>query len=316
MRSHPAIGESIYFLDRLQHLAAGELPYKQFEFAYGPFLLYLPLATAYLFRLSLADGYYISWIAEFALGILLIYGCVSLLPAQPTRKNIMFLLLTFSWWAGPLSFGENYTPFRFFLPPFLCLLACRRISSSIAATRTALELLVGEAVILLVSPELAVAFGGATILYVLLRYLSSRAARHLRVLGLFVLGSAPLFWGAAETGPSADSSLHEPWWIQLSPPARHAAHPRDRPSTRSFLRLRQHTPNPALLRARRVPHPARPLHASGRLRPIRHRSFHHRQHWHANGCLDHSVVLPTPLAVCRVVLRSPSALPPSTPNPL
>jgi len=259
MRSHPAIGESIYFLDRLQHLAAGELPYKQFEFAYGPFLLYLPLATAYLFRLSLADGYYISWIAEFALGILLIYEmCLSSSRAAGAEEHhVSPAYLQLVGWPALIRRELHTLPFlssAFSLlagmPPNLLLHRCHTNRSGVARRGSSDSSRLPRA--------------------------SNRLWR-----GDYTLRSAPvsLFaccspsagsWtlcsrvctsllGSCRNRPSADSSLHEPWWIQLSPPARHAAHPRDRPSTRSFLRLRLRTPNPALLRARRVPHPARPL---------------------------------------------------------
>src|ERR1039457_4838142 len=46
------IGEAPYFLDRLDHLSRGLLPYRQFEFAYGPLMLYPEAWTARLLHLS------------------------------------------------------------------------------------------------------------------------------------------------------------------------------------------------------------------------------------------------------------------------
>ena len=191
-RSHPAMGEATYFLDRLQHLQNGQVPYLQFDFPYGPLILYLPLWASWLFRVSIADSYYICWILENIVGVALIYQCARLLPATQTQKNNIFFAMACTWWAGPLTFGHNYTPFRFFLGPFLCLLAARRITSQTAPLRFAFEALLAETLLLLVSPEQAIAFCGAIVLFLLISVVQTRVFSLFIPLGVFAAGSVTL----------------------------------------------------------------------------------------------------------------------------
>ena len=189
IRAHPAMSEAMYLLDRLQHLQAGELPFLQFEFAYGPLLLYAPLLISRVCHVSVSDAYYISWIVEYVVGVAIVYGAVALLPVSRSQKNVIFLLLACSWWAGPLSFGCNYTPIRYFLAPLLALVGARRIRSQASPFGVSVELLIGEVLVLLVSPEQALAFVAAILVFTGYCYFRSRSSR-LIVTGLaFALGS-------------------------------------------------------------------------------------------------------------------------------
>lgn len=189
IRAHPAMSEAMYFLDRLQHLETGRLPFAGFEFAYGPLLLYVPLFVSRVFPLSISDAYYVSWIGEYVVGVAIIYGAVALLPAPKPQKNVIFLLLACSWWAGPLSFGCNYTPFRYFLAPLLALAVVQRIRSQANPLRVGVELLLGEVLVLLVSPEQAIAFLAATLVFTGYCYLRSRSFRLVATAVVFAVGS-------------------------------------------------------------------------------------------------------------------------------
>jgi len=189
VRAHPAMNEAIYLLDRLQQLESGRLPFAEFEFAYGPLLLYVPLLVSRALHMSVSDAYYISWIAEYGVGVAIVYGTVAMLPALRAQKNVIFLLLACSWWAGPLSFGCNYTPIRYFLAPLLALAATRRIASQRGGVRVGLELLAGLGLVLLVSPEQALAFCGAMLVFLVLAWWHERSLRLVGVATVFALGS-------------------------------------------------------------------------------------------------------------------------------
>ena len=199
-RAHPAMNEAVYFLDRLQHLVQGRAPYMQFEFPYGPLLLYFPLALAHLFHVSIMDAYYLSWIVQMVAGVWLIYGCVRLLPSAPAHKNAIFLILVLTWGASLLSFGVNYTPFRFFLAPFFGLLAARRFASGSKRAGTVLWLLCGVAALLLVSPEQAIALLGALTLFLLLLSVQTRAGVPLLQAGVLLAGAIPCLVVANRVG--------------------------------------------------------------------------------------------------------------------
>ncbi len=197
VRPRFATEEAIYFLDRLQHLARGQKIYLDFEFAYGPLLLYPPLLLSKLLHLSLADGYYAAWLIEFLLGVLLLWQIVARLPLPPHLRTPIFVITALTWWAGILNFGLNSTPARFALAPFLCLVVLPYFSTPTSAHRGALYALASEFLLLLVSPEQAVAFAAATVLYLLF---FGRSGRRRSPSFLFVAGSGPLLLLARHAG--------------------------------------------------------------------------------------------------------------------
>ncbi len=199
VRPRFATEEAIYFLDRLEHLARGQTLYRDFEFAYGPLLLYPPLLLSRLLHLSPADGYYAAWLLEFLLGVLLLWHIVARLPLPPPLRTPIFAITALTWWAGILNFGLNSTPARFALAPFLCLLVLPHLSAPTSALRRALYALASELLLLLVSPEQAVAFAAATILYLLL-FLTPGRRRSPALLLVFVAGSALLLFLAQRAG--------------------------------------------------------------------------------------------------------------------
>ena len=58
----PYVAEAGYFLKRIDRVIAHARPYTEFEFSYGPALLYLPLCFHNLFRTSLLNSYLLSLI--------------------------------------------------------------------------------------------------------------------------------------------------------------------------------------------------------------------------------------------------------------
>ena len=123
-------------------------------------------------------------------GVVLIYFIVTRLPASFAKKNIIFFLLGAPWWPGPVSFGLNYTPLRFFLAPALCLFAIPQISAEVPSMpRAVVTLAASEALLLLVSPEQAIAFCCAIGLFIGLASLRDRSSRLLTLFAGFASSS-------------------------------------------------------------------------------------------------------------------------------
>ena len=67
IRSGFPLGEALFSIDRMQMLASGLRPFRDFEFPYGPLQLYAPFEVARRFHLSLPRGYALWWIVEWVL---------------------------------------------------------------------------------------------------------------------------------------------------------------------------------------------------------------------------------------------------------
>lgn len=151
--------ESIYLIDRVKLLKEGRIPYKQFEYAYGASFLYGPACIARWFHLSLGDGYGIFWVALVLLGTYLLYRCIVWVDLRNGAQRSIFLL----FWAFSVlnlfTFGITYSLFRYVLPCFLALVLYRKLAGTERSQIAALLLPAPMyALLVLVSPELAVAF--------------------------------------------------------------------------------------------------------------------------------------------------------------
>ena len=108
-------GEMSYFINRLDLLLIGHLPYYGFPFYYGPGMLYPPY---YLYKaghgaLSVEEAYAAVLMAHWAAGLFLLGYCVRrLFPAG--RRLLAFWVFALILLNPTL--GYNYTPFRYLLP--------------------------------------------------------------------------------------------------------------------------------------------------------------------------------------------------------
>ncbi|HEY3927318.1 MAG TPA: hypothetical protein VGL89_02980 [Candidatus Koribacter sp.] len=170
--------ESTYFLHRLNLLAAGRVPYREFEFAYGAALLYGPLWLARALHVSLAQGYYWFWIATVVAGNALLFESLRMagderedphpskpkpgLPGTPDRRGIFWVFYAISLF-GILTTGLNYTLLRFVLPLYAAAWVERTRAKNFGA---ACAVALGATLVLLViSPEMAVGFAIGSLIY-------------------------------------------------------------------------------------------------------------------------------------------------------
>lgn len=187
-----AFYESGYFIDRLQLLLAGRHIYTQFEFIYGPLLLYIPAWFCHLFALSAAGGYYAFWTFTLLAGTVMLWQIVQgfeldgITIAASTRARIFILLWCYQLLQVATT-GLNYSVFRVVLP-FAVLLWLYRTVNQGHRARAFFIAVLGLALLLATSPEQGFAFSFATLFYLpLLRW-----ARRTPLLGAWLL-LLPLF---------------------------------------------------------------------------------------------------------------------------
>lgn len=195
-------GESVYFNDRLRLVLEGHLPYRDFEYAYGAGLLYVPALLVWLLHLPPGDAYGMVWIAASLAGVWLLYLTLRAVAEQPGAQRPIFLL----FWAYSLSalccLGLNYTLFRFVLPCWLATVLHKRLFATQdagSATAALLILVPSYLLLLLVSPELAIAFAFGMLIYVA-RYGRLTRRPNALAFGSAVAAVAVISWLALRLG--------------------------------------------------------------------------------------------------------------------
>ncbi len=117
--------EGNYFLLRIDRLSLGQEPYKDFEYAYGILLIYLPKIITDLFHFPTSvAGYYISLIFLNTIGIYFLYYVLNSFNVDKTKKRIIFFSIGLA--CIPLTLGMNYILIRF-ITPIACLFFLSRI---------------------------------------------------------------------------------------------------------------------------------------------------------------------------------------------
>ena len=103
--------ESAYFLPQMERiLRFGDMPYRDFEFAYGPLLAYLPASLASVVRPAEA-AYYFAIDLTMIAGLWMLWSAIAWLEFSTTWKICIYAILT-SCVLNP-SLGMNYTMLRF-----------------------------------------------------------------------------------------------------------------------------------------------------------------------------------------------------------
>jgi hypothetical protein len=155
---HGLEGESIYFYDRLAQLATGKVIYRQFEFAYGPLLLYLPFWTGKLLHLDLIRGYIVCWMAFWFIGVWLLYVIVNAVDIPSPYRTILFLIFAVDQAQSLWPEGLNYTPVRGVLAAAVAVLVYRSYHKGYSLNLVAAASVAGAALVSAISPEHGIAF--------------------------------------------------------------------------------------------------------------------------------------------------------------
>ena len=164
-------GESFYLIDRIWLLHIGRVPYRDFEFAYGPAQLYGPLLLQRALHFTIPQAYYLFWASSYLLGTYFLFKSIDRIDFPSAAKPWIFAFLFGAGLFAIIRMGTNYTFLRYALPIYLVLQIQRRFRDS-RATSMIVDVAVGAAfcaILILLSPETAVAFAFAALLILALR---------------------------------------------------------------------------------------------------------------------------------------------------
>lgn len=171
--------EANYQIDRVWLLEQGKQPYVDFEYAYGAGLLYGPMLLQRIFRVDVAQGYYIFFLLTLVAGTFIFFKLIATCNYPSNLGNKIFLLIYIPGSISILAMGTNYTFLRFasplyFISVYQGMLFEPGYRSFIRSSLTAAFF---TAVLILISPETSLAFVFACpILYVLCAPFASRRA--------------------------------------------------------------------------------------------------------------------------------------------
>lgn len=162
-------GESAYFFKRIDRLLLGQVPYIDFEYAYGPLFLYLPLITYKILSvigIDLKLAYYITFLFLSFLGIIFLFWFIEETNLKYNHKLILFYSISFS--ALPLTMGLQYVLLRC-VTPLVSLLYFDKI---IKKDKTGMAIISIAAILLLafnlsISSEIFIVFFVSLIVYLL-----------------------------------------------------------------------------------------------------------------------------------------------------
>ena len=117
----PPAAEAYYFLDRMYPLATGMVPYRDFEFLYGPLLVYIPHWTARLLSAPLYPVYLLVFLAFQLTGLGMLWKITGIAKVPVPTKTLAFYCLA-AVTLPNLSLGLQYTLPRY-LTAFCAILA-------------------------------------------------------------------------------------------------------------------------------------------------------------------------------------------------
>jgi len=158
-------GESSYEIDRIWLTSIGRRPYFDFEWPFGAGLIYGPLALHRWFALTIPQSDYLFWIGNCLLGVWLLWATINAVNFPSERKTSVFLLLLVAWFPAIMNTGTHYTLTRYVLPLFFIVIVQAQIRRGTppAYLFAALQILIVTTVLLLYSPEVAIAFALTTV---------------------------------------------------------------------------------------------------------------------------------------------------------
>ncbi len=198
--SHLSGGEAEYFLNRLQMLASGSMPYRQFEFVYGPLLLYPLLWTRQLLHLSSSQAYVVTWFIFWQIGVLMIWLVVRGIDLPIPSRRIVFAFLVLAQLAQAGYQGLSYTPLRAYSAASCIVITCRIWTRFKQPWSLALCSIASVGLTICCSMDQAVAVVVGLFSLMLLLTVSPRRELPPSVFGFITLGAIACFAWADKTG--------------------------------------------------------------------------------------------------------------------
>lgn len=205
-------GELCYFLGRIDLLALGFRPYIDFQFNYGPALLYAPLwlSRASFGFLGIEDAY--AWVLalSFVLGFCCVFVFLRAIQIPGSLRPLVLLLSLVMWMY--ISMGLHCSSLRFTITPAVLALFDRSLSFDKKVLPR--WLLAGisaffcSGICFLVSPEMGIAASMGLLAYASVAIVSKRISIGLAILGAlsFCCAAMSLCFGGFLYGVFAFSS--------------------------------------------------------------------------------------------------------------
>lgn len=190
-------GESSYEIDRAWLLSQGRVPYVDFEWPFGPALLYGPLLLGKLLPIGIVQAYYLFWIINCLAGTLLLFTVVNLIDYPTNSRRAIYFLLFGAWFLAIVNMGTHYTLLRYTCPLYSILVVQKYCKASSTQSR-AYGVMLAVAftfILLLISPEIAIAHAFACVCIFLVSSPNPGGRDFALFFGL-VLALAVLFWAA------------------------------------------------------------------------------------------------------------------------
>jgi hypothetical protein len=197
---HQIGGEAAYTINRIQMLLQGLRPYRDFEFAYGPAHLYIPVLFMRLTHGSVMRGYYTWLILQWLLGTAMLWSAVRLLQLPFPHRRIVFWIIFTIQLPGLMAEGTAYTPTRtigsaFFVVIVASLINHRKKSLLIASTAV-----LCVAASLAISPEQGIAVFAGLFVWFLLLITVGDSTLTIRDAAIFLFGSSIVLLGCWRLG--------------------------------------------------------------------------------------------------------------------
>jgi hypothetical protein len=179
-------GEMEYFITRIEILVEGHHPYTDFEFIYGPAMLYPSfwLCKYSGGEISVEAAYCICLVIHWVSGILITAYITNNLVSPKQRTSVFICVLLPLILISPWGLGMNYSPLRFVLAPGSLLFFHQLVSGRIWIFKTLLARNVGVGLSafalplasFLLSPEMGFILLAAMSTYLPVYSISSRRA--------------------------------------------------------------------------------------------------------------------------------------------
>jgi hypothetical protein len=153
----------------------------------------------YFLPLDVPQAYYLFWLLNCLLGTLALFKAVNLVDYPTRAKETIFLLLFFAGLFSIVRMGTNYTFLRFSCPVYFVLVIQRLLNKPglRARVRGVLSTLAFTIILLLISPEVAIALAFATVCICLFSR-SERALRRIPTISALLVTFSLVFWSAAK----------------------------------------------------------------------------------------------------------------------
>ncbi|HET6351091.1 MAG TPA: hypothetical protein VFG89_03025 [Coriobacteriia bacterium] len=204
MRDQPH-GDSAYFIDRILRLSAGQRPFSEFEFSYGPLMLYAPWAIFRVlnaaFGTSAFFAYYVCVAAAYTAGLGLVAFTVNRLEMTRTQRHAALTVVAVMTLLHPVM-GINYCALRFFAPLAAFIWGLERLQVDRGLSAGWLAAPAAVTAVLLFSPEMGVATMVATG-FALASLVAVDRRRFLPPLTVLVGWSVALIWLLVSTSGGA-----------------------------------------------------------------------------------------------------------------